>query len=334
MKKQKIIMGCVALLALSGCNAKDTVYTHTDTAMGTIINQTIYGKEDVTKDVLSVITDLEEDMLSWRVENSEISQINASAGLEDGVVLSASMQEYLTTILDVAEKSEGNFDPTIGKITRLWNIDEQNTVIPKQSEIDKLLPDVGYQKLTLSSGRLYLPENSSLDFGAVGKGIACDSIYELLADSENVSGGVVSVGGSIVTYGEKPDHSNWNVAITHPREESSYLGSVSVPGGTFLSTSGDYERYVEVDGVRYHHIMNPHTGYPANSGLCSVTIVSDNGLLSDALSTACFVLGAEDGMTLAKQYDVEALFVTTEQEIIMTDGMEKIFTPVSGSSTQ
>ena len=86
--------------------------------------------------------------------------------------------------------------------------------------------------------------------------------------------------------------------------------------------------------MRYHHIMNPHTGYPANSGLCSVTIVSDNGLLSDALSTACFVLGAEDGMTLAKQYDVEALFVTTEQEIIMTDGMEKIFTPVSGSSTQ
>lgn len=332
MKKARLVMGFVALLALSGCKTNDNTYTHTDTAMGTIINQTIYGKDDITQDVTAVITDLEEDTLSWRMEDSEISQINGSAGQVDGIALSASMEEYLTTILDVAEKSNGGFDPTIGKVTRLWNIDEQNTVIPKQNEISELLLNVGYEKLKLDSDRLYLPENSSLDFGAVGKGIACDSIYQLLADSKDVSGAVISVGGSIVTYGEKPDHSNWNVAITHPQKENSYLGSVSVPGGTFLSTSGDYERYVEVNGVRYHHIMNPHTGYPADSGLCSVTIVSDNGLLSDALSTACFVLGAEDGLALAEQYGVEALLVTNELEFIMTEGMKELFTPLSDTT--
>lgn len=329
MKKRKLLLGCVALLALSGCHSADAVYTYTDTAMGTIINETVYGKVDVTQDVLSVITDLEEDTLSWRVVESEISQINGSAGEDEGILLSPSMKEYLSTVLDVAEKSEGAFDPTIGKITRLWNIDELNTEIPKQDEIMALLQDVGYQKLAVNSERLYLPKGSSLDFGAVGKGIACDSIYQLLADSEGVNGAVISVGGSIVTYGKKPDHSNWNVAIMHPRKENSYLGSVSVKGGTFLSTSGDYERYVEVDGVRYHHIMDPHTGYPADSGLCSVTIVSDNGLLSDALSTACFVLGSEKGLALAEQYSAEALFVTTEQELIMTDGMKEIFTPVT-----
>lgn len=329
MKKQIMIAGCLSLLALSGCKGDSTVYTHTDTAMGTIINQTVYGNFDVTEDVLSVITDLENDTLSWRIEQSEISRINRSAGQDEGIPLSPSMNDYLTTLLDVAEKSNGAFDPTIGKITRLWNIDEQNTVLPNQAEIANLLQDTGYQKLTLSSDKLFLPKDSCLDFGAVGKGIACDSIYQLLADSEGITGAVISVGGSIVTYGDKPDHSNWNVAITHPRKENSYLGSVSVPGGTFLSTSGDYERYVEVDGIRYHHIMNPHTGYPADSGLCSVTIVSDNGLLSDALSTACFVLGEKDGLALAKQYHAEALFVTTEQELVMTEGMKKLFTPAS-----
>lgn len=332
MKRAKLVMGFVALLALSGCRSNDNIYSHTDTAMGTIINQTIYGKDDITQNVLTVITDLEENTLSWRVADSEISRINTSAGQVDGAALSASMEEYLTTIMDVAEKSNGGFDPTIGKVTRLWNIDEQNTVIPEQNAISKLLLNVGYEKLKLDSDRLYLPKNSSLDFGAVGKGIACDSIYQLLANSKDISGAVISVGGSIVTFGEKPDHSNWNVAITHPREENSYLGSVSVPGGTFLSTSGDYERYVEVDGVRYHHIINPHTGYPADSGLCSVTIVSDNGLLSDALSTACFVLGAEDGLSLAEQYGVEALLVTNELEFIMTEGMKEFFSPLSDTT--
>ena len=124
--------------------------------------------------------------------------------------------------------------------------------------------------------------------------------------------------------------SAWNVAIVHPREEGEYLGMLSLQGEWYVATSGDYERYVEKDGIRYHHIMNPKTGYPANSGVCSVTILSHNGLLSDALSTACFVLGLEEGLKLAEEFGVEALFVTKELEVIGTEGMEEYFVGNSG----
>jgi thiamine biosynthesis lipoprotein len=142
-----------------------------------------------------------------------------------------------------------------------------------------------------------------------------------------VSGAVISVGGSIVTYGQKDDGSDWSVAIAGPRsEEGDYLGILSVSGDKFVSTSGDYEKYFIKDGKRYHHILDPDTGYPAESGLISTTVLCDSGLLSDGLSTACFVLGAEKALDLLEEYGAEGILVDEEKNIYLTDGIAEQFT--------
>lgn len=341
-RKKFIVAGNMLMISLflfAGCSRQPEKVTLADTAMGTVIQETLYT-EDVTpgdetaRAIISGIEALEQECLSWRVETSEIGRINETAGSQEGWQLSEDMEAALRQIWQVSEKSNGALDVTVGEITRLWDLDtwsaaneetQRNFQVPKEALLEEVLANTGYNKVTLEGDRIYLPEGMSLDLGAVGKGIACDRIGDFLAAQESVSGAVISVGGSIVTYGSKPDGTDWNVAIIHPREDGVYLGMLSLQGECYVSTSGDYERYIEKDGVRYHHIMNPATGYPADSGVCSVTVLSDSGLLSDALSTACFVLGVEDGMKLAEEFGAEALFVTDELEIYMTDGMSLIF---------
>lgn len=328
-----------SLLMMTGCGRQPQKLSMADTAMGTVVQETLYVADveegqELAKELLEELSRLEQERLSWRLEGSEVAAINASSGEENGVVLSEEMQEYLTCIWEVSQVSGGALDVTVGQVTQLWDLDtwavadvaaQENFQEPDVVVLEEVLECTGYEKVTLEGNKIYLPVGMSLDLGAVGKGIACDEIGAYLAGQETVSGAVVSVGGSIVTYGSKPDGSSWNVAIMHPREEGAYLGTLSLQGEWYVSTSGDYERYVEKNSVRYHHIMNPATGYPADSGVCSVTILSDSGLLSDALSTTCFVLGVEKGRQLAEKFGVEALFVTQELDIVMTEGMERYF---------
>ena len=331
---------CAAAFFTGGCtlqngaNGSAQPVRSTDTAMGTIIQQTVYAGEngqEVTEDILRQISDLEKDTLSRRMESSEIYQINALAGAEGGTELSGPLQEMLEQSLSVSEASDGAFDITMGSVVELWDIDEwagmdsEDYELPTEKEILDALNNTGYEKIVLQNNRIFLPAGMQLDLGAVGKGIALDEIRSFLDGREDVSGAVISAGGSILTYGKKPDGTSWKVAVVNPLNPAESIGYLSVEGKWCVSTSGDYERYVEKDGVRYHHILDPATGYPADGGVSSVTILSENGLLSDALSTACFVLGEEKGSRLAEQYGVEALFVNHEGKIYMTDGMEKYF---------
>ncbi|MBQ9141098.1 MAG: FAD:protein FMN transferase [Lachnospiraceae bacterium] len=327
------------LFLLTGCSKQPQKLTMADTAMGTVVQETLYVTDmgqgqEAARELLAAIEQLEQESLSWRLETAEVAAVNAAAGSAEGVSLTEQMQADLEHIWQVSEKSGGALDVTVGEVTRLWDLDtwavadgavQESFRLPDAVWLRQVLNNTGYEKVTLVGNKIYLPKDMSLDLGAVGKGIACDRIGDYLVTREEITGAVVSVGGSIVTYGSKPDGGKWNVAIMHPREEGTYLGTLSLQGEWYVATSGDYERYVEKDGVRYHHIMNPETGYPANSGVCSVTILSDSGLLSDALSTACFVLGVEEGMKLAKEFGAEALFVTQKLEIFMTEGMERYF---------
>ena len=152
-------------------------------------------------------------------------------------------------------------------------------------------------------------------------------LANLLDADKNVSGMILNLGGSsVMSYGSKPDGSAWQVAVTDPRDtEGDYLGVVTLNGTEFLSTSGDYEKYFIEDGVRYHHILDPATGYPARSGLTSVTVVCDDGLNADGLSTACFVLGKEKAEELLKKYNADGLFVDDSDHVWMTEGMKERF---------
>lgn len=333
------LLGILLIVAFTACKRQPIKVVSTNTAMGTVIQYTVYATdgeiaENVVEELQKELQSLETQRLSWRIEDSQVAIMNAQAGKTEGVLLSKELYGYLEDILEVSRESKGALDITLGKITAMWNLDSwsgkdekarEEFVLPDEDALQSVLGETGYERVLLKDGRIYLPKGMNLDLGAVGKGIACDRIRAYLENQQEITGAVISVGGSIVTYGKKPDGSFWKVAIMHPREEGAYLGTLTLQGEWNVATSGDYERYVEMNGKRYHHILDPSTGYPVDNELCSVTILSKDGLLSDALSTACFVLGAEEGKKLVEVFGAEALFVTKKQEVIMTEGMKDIF---------
>ncbi len=340
-RKRVLIYMVIALTAVMsvGCGMeRSQKMTYTDTAMGTVVQQTLYvqpkawqaeAEESLPHELMALLDSLENETLSWREETSEIYRINSAEG-ENGCTLTPDMQQYLEIIGDVWKKSGGALDVTVGSVTRLWDIDgwavgeTTDFKLPTELELGNALVATGFEKVNVSDGKIYLPEDINLDLGAVGKGIACDKVYAFLEEKEAVTGAVISIGGSILTYGEKPDGSSWKVAIQHPREEGESIAVLQLMGNWCVSTSGDYERYVERDGIRYHHILDPKTGYPADSGLISVTIVSESGILSDALSTACFILGMDAGLSLAKNFGAQALLIDKNLNVYMTEGMDKL----------
>lgn len=338
-KKIVLMAGIIIGFTACGRQIQSPEYS-VDTAMGTIVKQTVYASDkagEIMDGVRQEIVSLEEDWLSKRKETSAIYKINEQAGLKEGTEIEEYLLKIMEKIYQVSEDSEGALDITIGETVQLWNIDEyaaedcspegdgEQFQVPEQAAIVNALSRAGYRKVRLEDGRIYIPEGTSLDLGAVGKGIACDKVLEFLKEQPDVRGAVISIGGSILTYGQKPDGSAWRVGIVAPRDTSSYMGSLVLKGEWCVSTSGDYERYVEKDGVRYHHIIDPATGYPADAGLISVTVLSKDGCLSDALSTACFVLGAEKAVELLEKYGAYGVLVEEDGNIILTPGMENYF---------
>lgn len=330
---------------LSGCGREDVrEFRSLDTAMGTVIQQTIYATEagTYTEDILVMLKCLEEETLSWRLKSSEVSQVNQNAGSGNWMELSAKLTQVLKLCMELAEGTDGAFDVTLGPVARLWDIDSWamgsrtgTFEAPEAEVLGRTLAQCGPERVDFrmpqedECGLVRLEEGAALDLGAVGKGFALDEICSYLEAQPGVAGAVVSVGGSVLTYGQKPDGTAWAVGIADPHDPSSNLGVLTLAGQWYISTSGDYERYVEAGGIRYHHILDPSTGYPADSGLDSVTILAPSGLLSDALSTACFVLGREQGLLLAQRYGAEALFVEKDGGIFMTPGMEEVFRPAN-----
>lgn len=391
MKKQilSIIMAGCLLLSMTACSSdkgnmkpafeqttadasietsSPQEYSKTDFVMSTVLSEKIYGTKDVTQDIKEELDKLEKDQLSWREDHSVVSKINADAQKGIKTKLDSDMTSWVEDSLELAKRSNGAFDPTIGRLTRLWNIEGDNPKVPSKQEIKNTLEDTGYTKIHLekvesqntantkknvdkdikdntaknketsedtskntntneSVSSIYIGDKCTLDLGAVGKGIACDVVQDYLKKQKEVSGAVIAVGGNILLYGSKADGSDWNVAVQNPRgQDGEAMGVLSLSGTTNVSTSGDYEKYFMQDGKRYHHILDPSTGYPADSGLISVTIVSDSGLLSDGLSTACFVLGKEKGEKLLETYGAEGVFIDQNKKVTVTKGLKDKFT--------
>lgn len=280
-------------------------------AMGTILTQKIYS--DTAGQHISHITSIVgslEDIISWRESSSPVTSLNS--GEE---VANSTLADILSSCIDISKATDGAFDVTIGNVSRLWSIGEEGERLPSETEIKEQLENVGYENILIENGKIRLSSDCTVDLGAVGKGLACDYVMNYLRACDDVNGAVVSVGGSNVAYGNyNKAGDKWRIAVRHPRLENEYLGVISLDEG-FVSTSGDYEKYFEKDGTRYHHILDANTGYPASSGLISVTVVCDSGLLSDALSTACFILGEEESKALLEKYNASAIFVTENMEI-------------------
>lgn len=319
MKKIGAIIVAVSVSILVFLLVYDAVQIKTATteffSMNTFISAKVEGinaAEDIKK-IESTVEELDTRLLSRTADTSLIFKLNQNGE----ITVDPEFAAQLALLADVSKQSGGAFDFTLGAVSDLWNFGG-TPAVPEEQKIADALLHSGIEKLEISETSVKKNDSSlTVDLGASGKGIALDYVKSYL-DSGRCEKAVVSVGGSVLLYGK----GEFSVGIRNPfGDSSSSIATLKLKEGC-ISTSGTYEQSFEENGKLYHHILNPETGYPVENGLVSVTVISESGLLSDALSTACFVLGTEDGIKLAESYGAQAIFITADKTVYTCGSIE------------
>jgi thiamine biosynthesis lipoprotein len=302
-------------------------------AMGTVMTHKAFGPQ--AEECLSAVcaeVDRLEQLLSRFLSASDISRINRSAGIQCEQV-SRDTLDVLARAAEFSLRCDGCIAATIGPLVSLWHHSKEAGMPPAGASIRQLLPLVNDQDLLLdarqSTAGLKRP-GQSVDLGGIGKGFTGDRILQVYREY-GITSAYSNLGGNVVTLGTKPDGSPWHIGIQHPRNENDVLGAVAVVNETVV-TSGDYQRYfTDRQGKRHHHILNPRTGHPAESGLISVSIVTGNSLAADALSTAVFVAGLEKGLEFVRTFPrTEAILVDSSWRVFITPGLSGRFQAAEG----
>ena len=322
MKKYFISAMLSALLFLTGCSAESSPEPVQGTffAMDTMMDFTIYGESGLIDQSESLIASLE-SLVSVTDADSELYAINQTGS----GTLTGKASSLMEQALEICRRTDGALDLSIYPIVRAWGFTTGSYQVPDEAEIQALLPLVDYRKIQYdaATGTVTLPEGMEIDLGSVAKGYAGQLAAQMLRE-HGVQSALLNLGGNVQTVGAKPDGSPWQIGIKDPQGEDAMM-VLSVEDQAVV-TSGGYERYFEQDGQTYWHIMDPSTGHPADSGLISVTIVGDEGVVCDGLSTALFVMGLEKAADLwAQSGDFEAVFVTASGEVYITEGLRDRF---------
>lgn len=322
MKKHFISAMLSALLFLTGCSAESSPEPVQGTffAMDTVMDFTIYGESGLIDQSESLIASLE-SLVSVTDANSELYAINQTGS----GTLTGKASSLMEQALEICRRTDGALDLSIYPIVRAWGFTTGSYQVPDEAEIQALLPLVDYRKIQYdaATGTVTLLEGMEIDLGSVAKGYAGQLAAQMLRE-HGVQSALLNLGGNVQTVGAKPDGSPWQIGIKDPQGEDAMM-VLSVEDQAVV-TSGGYERYFEQDGQTYWHIMDPSTGHPADSGLISVTIVGDEGVVCDGLSTALFVMGLEKAADLwAQSGDFEAVFVTASGEVYITEGLRDRF---------
>lgn len=261
-----------------------------------------------------------EALLSKNRQGSDVWRLNHAQG--ERVPVSEETRAILSMAQEVSEASHGWFDVTIAPASALWDFKAEQPALPGAEALAQAAALVDYTQVTIAPAGVRLGEGQSIDLGGIAKGYVADALVSFLAD-RGVTDALVNIGGNVKALGQNERRGPWQVAIQDPvGQYGSGVGVVSLPSGYSLVTSGVYERGFDLDGIRYHHILDPHTGYPIQNGVLSVSILAQSSLLADALSTACFALGAEEGLALAAAYGVEAFFILADGSTMYTEEME------------
>lgn len=345
----------VASMLLTGCgtasdtkhtgSASETQTTNSTTAsstqpvsqeifaMDTYMTVTAYG-DNAQKGVTDAVAEIQrlDNLLSIGKEDSEISKLNksGSAALSDDTAV------MVAKALDLYKSTGGAFDITVLPLMELWGFTTQEYYVPTEDEIQSTLQRVGADKLTWdeSTKTLTLGDKQEIDLGGIAKGFTSSRIMEIFK-KDGVTCGMVSLGGNVHLLGTKQDGSAWRVGIQDPNNTDDMLGVLEANDCAVI-TSGAYERNFEKDGVTYHHIIDPATGKPSNSGLTSVTIVSKDGTLADGLSTSLFVMGKDKAIAYWKQHadEFDTILVDKDRNVYITEGIAGNFSPDSVSAEQ
>lgn len=318
---------------LTGCGGEQKVSSQSSQvfAMDTVMLLTVYGDQaqqglDQAEQTIQKL----EKLWSATDENSEIWALNHSGG--NWVELSEDTREILSRGLELCALTDGALDLTAYSAVQAWGFPTGAYRVPDEAELEQLVGTIDYTQVELDDNQARLPEDMSLDLGAVAKGRLGEVLSQDLKEL-GVTSALLELGGNIQTVGTKPDGSRWRVGIQDPNsQEGGYLAIVEVADQAVV-TSGDYQRCFEQDGQTYCHIMDPATAAPADSGVDSVSIVGSDGTVCDALSTALFVMGEEKGAQFWKDHpelDFEAIFVSQDGTIAVTEGLEEHFTLADG----
>ncbi|MCD8077419.1 MAG: FAD:protein FMN transferase [Lachnospiraceae bacterium] len=335
------------MASLAGCAAGDTTISETDAAqevqasnffaMDTYMSVKVWGDPDGT-----LVAGLEEEilrveaLLSVTEEGSDLYQINHSEGAD--VTISQETADLLSTALSWCASTNGALDISLYPLSVAWGFSsasEDGYQVLSEEERAELLSVCGWQNVTVDGLTVSIPDGGGLDLGAVAKGYATDTCVSYLEEN-GVSTALLSLGGNIYALGSKDDGSDWKIGIQDPEDESgsSYVGVLELSDKAVV-TSGSYQRYFEENGIRYHHILDSSTGAPADSGLLSVTVITDSGLTADCLSTAFFVMGLEDSAAYWRDSeDLEVVWVTVDGDLYMTEGLQDCFTVSEGWEAQ
>ena len=318
--KQNVLTALVLALMICLCGCQSEPIYEQAFALDTVIEITLYeGSAQQAKDALRTVDEYE-SLWSAHREGSEIDRINRARGAS--VEVSEATRELLARAVELSTATDGAFDVTLLPLTTLWNIKAASPRVPAKEEIAHAKGYTGMDKLTLTDHGAALAPGAGLDLGAIAKGAIADKMARTLKEA-GARCALLNLGGNIVTIGQ-PKSGAWSIGVAHP--DGGVLGEISV-GACAISTSSGSRRYFEVGGVRYHHILNPETGYPANAGLSQVTVVAPDGLTADALSTALFVLGEEGARRALHAFPgVGAVLVRSDGTVAVLGGVQ--FTPL------
>ena len=324
-----IFLAAALVLSLAACGGGKEVPGETRTVytMDTVMTLTAYGESSA-----AALDAAEETLLALDAKLDRHSPSSLVSALDrDGRAEDAELAALTDAALHVGALSDGAFDPTVAPVMDAWDFTGDAPRVPSDEELSALLACVGLENITVEGSTITLQNGAQLDLGGIAKGYAGDRVRTVLAE-RGIESAVIDLGGDVGLLGKKPDGSDWRIAVKDPAEPSRFLG-VLTAADTFVVTSGIYERGFEENGVRYHHILDPKTGRPAESGLVSVTVVCTDGAWADALSTACFVLGEEKSLALRetlaaeKGSRIELIFVTDGGRVRYTDGLSGRFAP-------
>lgn len=320
MKKCVLILLAISTLLLAACAkqpAEETAHSRTVFAMDTVMSLSVYGKDgEAALDAAEAELYRLDALLARGTEGSAVYALN-----HEGTVVDATVAELIGMCATISQATDGAFEATIAPLLELWGFGSGagEHRVPTQAEIDAALAYVGEQHLHRDGEQVVLDLPAQIDFGGVAKGLSGERLRSVW-EAYRVTGAVADLGGDVALLGSKPNGTPWRVAVKDPADTDAYLGILETAGNVYVATSGVYERYFERDGARYHHILDPKTGRPADSGVVSATVVCESGVWADALATACCVLGADGALALRDKapVDFDLILVTDNGRALYT----------------
>jgi thiamine biosynthesis lipoprotein len=323
--KRSAITVFALILLVSGCSKPKTIQK-TESIMGTDVTITVVTRsyEEGETAIEAGMAELRrlDAMMSLYKDDSEITRVNLAAG-KNPVKVSPEMIEVVEHAAEISKLSGGAFDVTIGPLVVLWQVRLKEGKTPTDAEIARVRPLVNYQNIVIDkkASTIFLKKPGMImDFGGM-KGYTADRVADLFK-KRGISNAIIAVAGDIWVLGHREDGKPWRIGVQHPREHDKTLAVLDL-SDKYISTSGDYERFVIKENKRYHHIIDPRTGQPSK-GTISATLIGDKGAIIDPLTKVPFILGPDVGMKIVKKLGAEAIIVDDQGKVFVTDGIKNL----------